>query len=70
MFKRKQLFIDLENESMFFWGTRQTFKSTLLKYLFPQALFFDLLFSDEYEKFLKIRHILERFIWQIHQKLN
>jgi len=53
MFKRKQLFVDLENESMFFWGARQTGKSTLLKYLFPQALFFDLLLSDEYEKFLK-----------------
>lgn len=53
MFERKQLFVDLENESMFLWGARQTGKSTLLKSLYPHALVFDLLLSDVYEKFLK-----------------
>lgn len=51
MFSRKQLFIGAENESVFFWGTRQTGKSTLLKALFPDALWFDLLKSDVFRRF-------------------
>lgn len=53
MFKRKQIFEGLGNESTFFWGARQTGKSTLLKELFPNSLYFDLLLSNEYERLLK-----------------
>ena len=53
MYIRKQLFEGAENESLFLWGARQTGKSTLLKALFPNALWFDLLLSSQYEKLAK-----------------
>lgn len=63
MFKREQIFRGLGEESAFLWGPRQTGKSTLLKMLFPQAIYFDLLLATEYERFVKnsslLREILE-----------
>ncbi|MDR3180916.1 MAG: ATP-binding protein [Prevotellaceae bacterium] len=53
MYQRKQIFEGAGNESIFFWGARQTGKSTLLKQLFPDALWFDLLLSSDYERLLK-----------------
>ena len=50
MYKREQKFQGAGNESVFFWGARQTGKSTLLKILYPEALYFDLLLSDVYER--------------------
>ena len=56
-------FRGLGDESAFLWGQRQTGKSTLLKMLFPEALYFDLLLATEYERFLRnsslLREILE-----------
>ncbi|MBI2968121.1 MAG: ATP-binding protein [Bacteroidetes bacterium] len=46
MFKRVQSFSGLGAKSCFFWGPRQTGKSTLLKQLFPDAPYYDLLLSD------------------------
>jgi predicted AAA+ superfamily ATPase len=51
MFTRLLLIQDIENESVFLWGARQTGKSTLLKNLFPKARYFDLLKSDDFERF-------------------
>lgn len=42
---------DAENESVFFFGARQTGKTTLLKELFPNVRYYDLLKSDEFERF-------------------
>lgn len=53
MFSRKQTLIDAGNESLFLWGARQTGKSTLLKELYPNAVWFNLLLSDVYEKLTK-----------------
>ncbi len=53
MYKRRQVFEGLENESCFFWGARQTGKSTLLKSLYPNTVLIDLLLSHEYERFLR-----------------
>lgn len=53
MFIRKQLFEGSGKESLFLWGARQTGKSTLLKQLFPNALWFDLLKSDIYRRYQK-----------------
>jgi uncharacterized protein len=53
MFLRKQDFSESENESLFFWGARQTGKSTLLKAIFAEALWFDLLLADVYERLLR-----------------
>lgn len=41
---------DLGEDSAFFWGARQTGKSTLLKLLFPNAKSYDLLKSDDYTR--------------------
>ena len=37
---------EIEDDSLFLWGSRQTGKSTLLKALFPQARLYDLLKTD------------------------
>src|SRR6056297_168699 len=46
MIGRQQTFKGSHNESLFLWGARQTGKSTLLKTLFPDSLWFDLLQTD------------------------
>jgi predicted AAA+ superfamily ATPase len=50
MYVRRQLLEESVNESLFLWGARQTGKSTLLKALFPDSLWFDLLLSDVFER--------------------
>ena len=52
MFHRKQQFINAGEESLFLWGARQTGKSTLLKELYPDALWFDLLKSDVFRRYV------------------
>lgn len=37
---------EIENDSLFLWGSRQTGKSTLLRALFPKARLYDLLKTD------------------------
>ncbi|MFY8021450.1 MAG: ATP-binding protein [Bacteroidia bacterium] len=67
MFNRKQILIDSENESLFLWGARQTGKSTLLNHLFPDALLFDLLLSDVYERLSKNPSVFREIILADHQ---
>ena len=62
MYQRKQLFLESGQESIFFWGTRQTGKSTLLKTLFPHALWFDLLISREYGRLSQTPDILRETV--------
>ncbi|OFY70607.1 MAG: AAA family ATPase [Bacteroidetes bacterium RIFCSPLOWO2_12_FULL_37_12] len=52
MFKRVFSFSGLEQETAFFWGPRQTGKSTLLKSLFALSARYDLLLSGEYQRLL------------------
>ncbi len=52
MLIRKQIFPESEGESFFLWGARQTGKSTLLKYLYPDALWYDLLLAEVYSRLL------------------
>lgn len=63
MYNRKQVFQGIGKESAFLWGARQTGKSTLLKALYPEAPYFDLLLANEYDRFLRnpslLREILE-----------
>ena len=51
MYISKQIFEGLGDESAFLWGARQTGKSTLLKSLYPDALYYDLLLGTNYERF-------------------
>lgn len=51
MLSRKINLQDAENDSLFLWGARQTGKSTLLKAMFPDTRYIDLLKSDEFERY-------------------
>jgi predicted AAA+ superfamily ATPase len=62
MYNRKQLFTGAGQESIFLWGARQTGKSTLLKMLYPEALWFDLLISNQYERLSKSPDILRETV--------
>jgi predicted AAA+ superfamily ATPase len=50
MYIRKQIFEKSGRESFFLWGARQTGKSTLLKNMYPDSLWFDLLQTDVFER--------------------
>jgi len=62
MYIRKQEFQGLGNESAFLWGARQTGKSTLLKALFPEAPYFDLLLGDEFNRFQRNPSLLREIL--------
>lgn len=62
MYKRKQTFEGLARESAFLWGARQTGKSTLLKKLYPDSLYFDLLLSEEYNRFIGNEGLLRQIV--------
>ncbi len=62
MYIRKQSFQGSDNESLFLWGARQTGKSTLLKKLFKNSLYFDLLLSDMFEKLQRHPAMLREII--------
>ena len=62
MYNRRQIFEGSGNESVFFWGARQTGKSTLLKEHFPNALLFDLLLENNYKRFVQNPGLLHEII--------
>ncbi len=62
MYIREQKFRDANNESLFLWGARQTGKSTLLKALYPDSIYFDLLLSDVYVNLLRNPALLRETI--------
>ena len=53
MYKRILKLEETKNDSTFLWGARQVGKSTLLETLFPSARYYDLLKSDEFERFFR-----------------
>ena len=52
-YKRILTLGDAGEDSLFLWGARQVGKSTLVKSLFPNAIVYDLLKSDEYERLVR-----------------
>jgi predicted AAA+ superfamily ATPase len=57
--RRLELSLSSE-ETCFLWGPRQTGKSTLLRTRFPEALYYDLLLSNQYRRFVADPSILRQ----------
>ena len=53
MYNRILSLKEIGKDSTFLWGARQVGKSTLLSNLFPGARYYDLLKSDEFERFFR-----------------
>lgn len=62
MYLRKQIFEGLGKESTFFWGARQTGKTTLLKHLFPDSIFIDFLINSDYQRFSSNPDLLRQIV--------
>ena len=58
MIKRYFTMPDAADESVFFFGARQTGKTTLLKQLFPKVRYYDLLKSEEFERLSRSPQLL------------
>lgn len=53
MYVRKLNLENENNDSVFLWGARQVGKTTLLEMLYPNARYYDLLLSKEFERLLR-----------------
>lgn len=62
MYIRKQIFEGIGNETAFLWGVRQSGKTTLLKQLFPNSIYIDLLLSNEFFRFKSNPELLRQII--------
>jgi predicted AAA+ superfamily ATPase len=51
MYTRYQSLIDSQTDSVFLFGARQTGKSILLRSLFPETIYIDLLETDTQHRF-------------------
>ena len=58
MYNRVLDFNDINDDSIFLFGTRQTGKSTLLQHRFPEAMYIDLLKSEVYERYRRAPELL------------
>lgn len=62
MYLRKQIFEGLGKESAFFWGARQTGKTTLLKHQFPNSIYIDFLMNSEFQRFSSNLDLLRQIV--------
>jgi predicted AAA+ superfamily ATPase len=51
-----------EKQSIFFWGARQTGKSSYLRKMFKDSIYYDLLDSGELSRFMRSPHLLRQEI--------
>lgn len=59
MYLRKLSLENEDNDSVFLWGARQVGKTTLLETLYPEARYYDLLQSGEFERLLRRPSLLK-----------
>lgn len=59
---------EVQSESLFLWGARQVGKSTLLNKLFPNAICYDLLKSDEYARMSRRPQLLREELERLDEK--
>ena len=64
----RELKINQKSPHFFLWGPRQAGKSTLLKKIFPSAVWIDLLKSDNYRKYLKNPELLRQELLALGSK--
>jgi predicted AAA+ superfamily ATPase len=69
MYTRLQKFLGRKKDSVFFWGPRQTGKSTLLKESFPKSPYYDLLLSEEFQRLNRRPSLLREELLATPQKL-
>lgn len=62
MYIRRQVFEGMGKESTFFWGARQTGKTTLLKQMFPDSIYIDFLMSSEFLRFSSNPDLLREIV--------
>lgn len=58
MYLRSQAFEKSDEESFFLWGARQTGKSTLLRKMYNDHMYIDLLMSDVFERYRRAPSLL------------
>lgn len=68
MYQRIQTLANRAQNSCFLWGPRQTGKSTLLKELFPQAPYYDLLRGEEFERLNRTPGLLREELLALRQQ--
>ena len=68
MYKRILKLEETQDDSTFLWGARQVGKSTLLETLFPAARYYDLLKSDEFERFFRRPSLLREELMNSNQQ--
>lgn len=66
-YKRILRLDEIADDSLFLWGPRQVGKSTLLKERFPDAVFYDLLNSEVYERLLRQPSLLRQDVAALQQ---
>lgn len=66
-YKRIEQLTDSQSESLFLWGARQVGKSTLVGNLFPDAIVYDLLKSDEYSRLLRKPELLREELEHLNE---
>ena len=67
MYNRILKLKETNDDSLFLWGARQVGKSTLLETLFPDARYYDLLKSEEFERFFRRQALLREELMQCNQ---
>ena len=67
-YERIQKIVDAQDDSVFLWGARQVGKSTLVRTLYPDAKFYDLLMSDEYGRLMRRPQLLREELQHLDSK--